>query len=1005
MRVPSSRVEVYRSIRLYGQGTREETLTFNGQERILCIEGCLDRGEKDDEKIFWTTEEFFSLVEQCISELQSVTMTRPLVGIYLDNSVLYVASVVACLAVDCAFVPLHARYSKSRLALMMTELQPSVVVVGDRDVPGGLGSSLDVDDCPVLCVSRASRRTDSTGFEFRLCGKQHIVEKAKEKEEKDNTCNIITDDTLYILYTSGTISGDSQKPVYGSISVLMNRLEWQACELPWRGQEDVVSFHTPTCFVDHVCQMFGPLLTEKHVSILCIGVGIYLDPHTLVSLWREHSCTHVTLTPTLWRLLLASVNRVEEFTRSVRVAISSGEVLYSDLLKMMQEVFRSQQTRICNLYGTTGTGGDCAFFDCTHFDTQSGNTVHVPVGKPLPRFTITVDGDRGVCVSGEFHGRMKTEYPGDLGFFDSQGNLVITGRIGGLQKLKGEFIDTDEMIHNIKAQVDGVLDVMFVPVAESSQIVCFVFWRKENVGFAHVRKQCRDIIGPGSAVIIMDGNVDIPMNLSGKVDLNKLQLHVNQSKHLSTASRGGSSERRVMEILAECLGISMNSFEPTDSIFDLGATSSSVVAIANQLHLPVDEVFYHYHSARALARRDRKRPKVVHDSLLNESWNIEDCMLWSRDMGSCVEAPCSLLHHGGKSVLLCCSHQGRLDALSSNGSDIFFTLKIKDKVSAALAELEGVLIIPGSAFGVTFVCARTGKEHIQHRLNLGARVSPCIVGKKVLFGSYDGYIAAVDVRKMDRMYKFMNVGGPIACSLEYCQEADRCIAATLRGNIIALNMAGNDNKLDTCVSRPMWSVSVEDVVFAKPLHVKSSTHGHCVATVSLHGKFCCFNLETGSTIYQTSFGEVSRFYIDPILYKAGREEHIILVCQSGLVITINLVTFCDDSMAFVPSTSGIEVYTACLDPNTSILLASCSDNLIRVVRLAENDKSMYPQLEACINMPDSVHSLMLSTLGLGYFGCRDNHIYCIDMGKITKSNVMRKPWYLNQSMSPPGYLS
>eukprot|EP00889_Picochlorum_renovo_P001706 jgi/Picre1/28736/NNA_004136.t1 len=160
----------------------------------------LGHGDKDDEKIFWTTEEFFSLVEQCISELQQVTITRPLVGIYLDNSVLYVASVVACLAVDCAFVPLHARYSKSRLALMMVELQPSVVVVGDRDVPGGLGVSFDVDSCAVLRVSRASRTIDSTGFEFRRCGKRHGVDKTKEKERrtKHATSSLMIPCTYYI---------------------------------------------------------------------------------------------------------------------------------------------------------------------------------------------------------------------------------------------------------------------------------------------------------------------------------------------------------------------------------------------------------------------------------------------------------------------------------------------------------------------------------------------------------------------------------------------------------------------------------------------------------------------------------------------------------------------------------------------------------------------------------------------------------------------------------------
>ncbi len=114
----------------------------------------------------------------------------------------------------------------------MAELGPSVVVVADRDVPGGLGVSFD-GDCHMLCFSR-SEMVSSTGLQCRVCEKENGIRKAKEVG-KEKACGI-TDDTLYILYSSGTVSGGSQKPVYGSISVLMNRLKWQACEIPWRSK-------------------------------------------------------------------------------------------------------------------------------------------------------------------------------------------------------------------------------------------------------------------------------------------------------------------------------------------------------------------------------------------------------------------------------------------------------------------------------------------------------------------------------------------------------------------------------------------------------------------------------------------------------------------------------------------------------------------------------------------------------------------------------------------------
>ena len=652
-------------------------------------------------------------------------------------------------------------------------------------------------------------------------------------------------------------------------------------------------------------------------------------------------------------------------------------------------MFGSQGTRIFNLYGTTASGGDCAYFDGTHFDTKSETTVHVPVGKPLSGFTIMVDDERGVCIAAQFHGIVITEYPGDVGFFDSDGNLVVTGRVGGLQKVHGELIDTDVLKSNIKAQVDGVLDVMFVPLTQyHSQIACFVFWRKDSVRFAHVRKQCRDVVGPGSFVTILDGNTDIPVNLSGKIDVKKLQLRVTRpNSSVSAENRGGFSEQRTMEILAECLDIPMDSFEATDSIFDLGATSSSVVAIANQLHVPVDEVYYHYNTARDLARRDRKR-KVVHDSVPENAICIKDHMLWNRDMGSCVDAPCRLLQHGEEnSILLCCSHQGRLDGLSPDGSDVIFTLNIEDKISAAPVGLEGVIVIPGSTHGVTLV-PEAHPGYIQHKLNLGARVSPCIVGTKVLFGTYDGYIAALDVRKVDQLHKLVNVSDPVACTLEYCQEAgrrNRCITATLRGEIIAFDMG---TMMDSCFSKTAWNASVEDVVFAKPLYVKSSRYGQCVVILSLHGKFHCFDLETGLRVFEDSLGEHSKFYIDPIRYKTKEEEHVIVVGQTGHTITVNLGTFSStNSMALFPSTSGIQVYSICLAPNTNILLVSCSDHLIRVIRLVEQNRSISLKVETCIYMPNSVHSLMISDSGLGYLGCRDNHVYCIDIDKVTKSTV------------------
>ena len=80
----------------------------------------------------------------------------------------------------------------------------------------------------------------------------------------------------------------------------------------------------------------------------------------------DHSITHLAAVPTLWRALVAALQR-DSSTASLlrlRLAVSSGEPLLPSLLADMQQLL-PPGCRILNLYGSTEVAADCTAFDCT----------------------------------------------------------------------------------------------------------------------------------------------------------------------------------------------------------------------------------------------------------------------------------------------------------------------------------------------------------------------------------------------------------------------------------------------------------------------------------------------------------------------------------------------------------------------------------------------------------------------------------------------------------------
>lgn len=91
-------------------------------------------------------------------------------------------------------------------------------------------------------------------------------------------------DLAVVLYTSG--STGIPKGVRLPHKVILNRLNWQFKTFPYSQSEKIGVFKTALTFVDHVSEIWGPLLNG--LAILVVPKCTTKDPEKLVQLLEKY---------------------------------------------------------------------------------------------------------------------------------------------------------------------------------------------------------------------------------------------------------------------------------------------------------------------------------------------------------------------------------------------------------------------------------------------------------------------------------------------------------------------------------------------------------------------------------------------------------------------------------------------------------------------------------------------------------------------------------------------
>ncbi len=491
-----------------------------------------------------------------------------LIGICIERSLEMVIGLLGILKAGGAYVPLDPNYPEERLAFMLDDIAPIVVLTQAKFIGRDFGRaqtlSLDSDWTTIETYSAVNPKPD-----------------------------IRPENLAYCIYTSGSTG----RPKGAGVphQGILNRLQWMQAEYRLDAGDKVLQ-KTPYNFDVSVWEFFWPLMTGARLVVA--APELHKDSQGLIELIRREGITTIHFVPSMLQAFVETPD-VEQ-CGSLKRVICSGEALPADLVQRFQQKL---PTELHNLYGPTEASVDVSYWACP----EEWREAAIPIGRPIANIRLYIL-DRSLNpvptgTHGELHiagiglGRGYQNRPaltaekfipdpfgaagsrmyktGDLVRHRSDGNIDYLGRIDHQVKIRGLRIELGEIEAQL-IQQSAVKEAVVIAREDQpgdKRLVAYLI--EERLGtlqLDELKVQLKQILPDymvPSAFVVLE---QMPVSTNGKLDRNKLPAP-NLSEQLKKAYVAPCTitEQVLAEIWQEVLGVEQVGSE--DDFFALGGHS------------------------------------------------------------------------------------------------------------------------------------------------------------------------------------------------------------------------------------------------------------------------------------------------------------------------------------------------------------------------------------------------------------------------------------------------
>ena len=531
-----------------------------------------------------------------------------LVGLCVERSLDMIVGLLGILKAGGAYVPLDPAYPPDRLAHMLADAKPVVLLTQQH-----LVAHIDSADVPAFCLDTES----------------HAL---ADQPARNPVHTALPANLAYVIYTSG--STGKPKGVAVRHSGLVNFIDTMQGR-PGIAADEVLLSVTSLSFDIAALELFLPLVAGARIVLASRETAV--DPQLLAALAVRCHATMMQATPSTWRLL---ADHGWPRCRQPLKVLCGGEALPVDLARqMLQHV-----PVIWNLYGPTETT-IWSTLECIT-SAEENPSIGRPVGNtriyildahlnPVPAGVageLHIGGEglargylhRPALTAERFIADPYSDVPGarmyktgDLARYLPDGRIDYLGRIDNQVKIRGFRIELGE-IEAALENCEGVGQAVVVAQEDATggkRLAAYVVPREEAVAGtvanevagtealrAALAKSLPDYMLP-SHVVWLDR---LPLTPNGKIDRKALPVPEMDRDDSAYAAPRTPDEQTLAAIWAEVLKLDRAGIH--DNFFSLGGHSMlaaqviSRISKAFQVDLPL-RVLFEMPTIAALAQR------------------------------------------------------------------------------------------------------------------------------------------------------------------------------------------------------------------------------------------------------------------------------------------------------------------------------------------------------------------------------------------------------------------
>ncbi|MCG9892094.1 MAG: amino acid adenylation domain-containing protein [Thermosynechococcaceae cyanobacterium MS004] len=510
--------------------------------------------------------------------------TETLVGVYGERSPDLVVGLLAILKAGGAYIPLDPSSPPDRIAEMLEDAQPLVILTQRQFV-----ERLPQHQSQVLCLDQpdtfAHYPTRNLGLE------------------------IAPDQLAYIIYTSGSTGKPKGVMISHRGAVNTNLDINQRFRV---GAGDRVISLASLSFDLSVYDIFGLLAAGGGIVIPVAKDA--LNPVAWLQLMHQHRVTFWDTAPAVMEMLMTTVIQQKlRLPDSLRIVMMSGDAISVTL----PEQIRSHAQPQIQIYSFGGATEGSIWSICYPIGTVEPHWTSIPYGKPISnqRFHI-LDAHLNpvpIGVPGELHiggtgvalgyfnrpeltaarfipdpffaeASAYLYKTGDLGRYLPDGTIQFLGRIDHQVKIRGFRIELGEIEAAI-TQHPSVQEAVIIVREDrpgSKQLCAYVVSQpQQTVEIAALRQTLRQKLPDYMVPAFIMPLEQLPLTNNGKVDRKALPQPEGTGDRPSIVLPQTQVERQIAQVWADLLGTSTIGLH--DNFFDLGGHSLLMVQVQAKL--------------------------------------------------------------------------------------------------------------------------------------------------------------------------------------------------------------------------------------------------------------------------------------------------------------------------------------------------------------------------------------------------------------------------------------